>query len=90
VPLEASELLKFGTISGTARGRLGGLSSVLFSASMIASLVVVGVVGECESGRSSVRSRFSSPTTRFSNASSTSVFGPRFFGTASDICERSI
>jgi hypothetical protein len=30
-----------------------------------------------------VCSRFSSPSTRFSRASSTSVLGPRFFGTAS-------
>lgn len=81
-PLGALAFDIFGAISGTFRMLLGGLFSVLFRASMIASFVV-GLVGECESGLSSVRSRFSKPSTRFSRASRTSVFGPRFLGTAS-------
>ena len=44
-------------------------------------------LSEGEIGLFSSRSCFSSPSTRIRRASKTSVFGPRFFGTASDWCQ---
>jgi hypothetical protein len=73
----------FGAISSKGRGR-GGADALLVVVSLPVSwLVVVSASGTASLLPSDTR-RFSRPSTRFRRASSTSVFGPRFFGTASE------
>ena len=72
--------LRFGAMSTQGRGATVALLLLLVS-------LPVSWLAESRSGEDSdfspVCSRFSNPSTRFSNASSTSVLGPRFLGTAS-------
>lgn len=60
-----------------------GCGPLMLEESLLESWVVEGSRSERSSLFPSVCSRFSRPSTRFSRASSTSVLGPLFFGTAS-------
>ena len=71
--------LGFGAMSTMGRGTTVAL---LLLVSLPASWLAESRSSE-DSDFFSVCSRFSNPSTRFSNASSTSVLGPRFLGTAS-------
>lgn len=72
--------LGFGTVP--TRGRGATIALLLLLVSLPVSWLAESRSGE-DSDFFSVCSRFSNPSTRFSNASSTSVLGPRFLGTAS-------
>jgi hypothetical protein len=72
--------LGFGAMS--TMGRETTVALLLLLVSLPVSWLAESRSGE-DSDFFSVCSRFSNPSTRFSNASSTSALGPRFLGTAS-------